>query len=47
MGEQLIDLKLTIEEVNVVLLILSERPYKEVADIISKIREQGNSQISK
>lgn len=41
-----IKLELTLQEVNAVLFALSERPYKEVADIIAKIREQGNSQIA-
>lgn len=42
---QEIVLKLTLGEVNAVLFALSEKPYKDVADLIDKIRCQGNEQI--
>ena len=38
-------LKLSIDEVNQVLFILSEKPYKEVFQLIGKIQEQANAQI--
>jgi len=40
-----IAIKLTLEEVNYILGILSEKPYKEVFPLIVKIQEQGNEQI--
>lgn len=46
MGESLIELKLTQDEVNFILLILSKRPYEEVFELISKIREQSISQLA-
>lgn len=41
-----IKLNLTVEEINFVLNILAERPYNEVADLIMKIRQQGNEQVT-
>ena len=38
-------IKLTLEEVNYILNVLSEKPYKEVFTLIAKIQEQGNKQI--
>lgn len=46
MGESLIELKLTQDEVNFILLILSKRPYEEVFELIGKIREQSISQLA-
>jgi hypothetical protein len=45
MGNTVIKLELTQNEVNQVLFALSERPYKEVFEIIGKIQEQGNAQV--
>lgn len=40
-----IKLNLTLEEINFVLNVLAERPYAEVAELIEKIRKQGNEQV--
>lgn len=40
-----VNLKLSLEEVNYILGVLSEKPYKEVFSLIVKIQEQGNQQI--
>lgn len=46
MGDNIIKLELTQNEVNQVLFTLSERPYKEVFELIGKIQSQGNKQIT-
>lgn len=45
MGNSMIKLELTQNEVNQVLFALSDRPYKEVFELILKIQNQGNTQI--
>lgn len=45
MGDNIIKLELTQNEVNKVLFALSDRPYKEVFELIGKIQKQGNEQI--
>ena len=40
-------LKLSVDEVNQVLFALSDKPYKDVFQLIGKIQEQANTQISK
>ena len=45
MGDNIIKLELTQNEVNQVLFALSDRPYKEVFELIGKIQKQGNEQI--
>lgn len=45
MGERIIKLELTQNEVNQILFILSEKPYKQVFELIQKIQKQGNEQI--
>jgi hypothetical protein len=45
MGDAIIKLELTQNEVNQVLFALSEKPYKEVFELIGKIQRQGNEQI--
>jgi hypothetical protein len=47
MGDNIIKLELTQNEVNQILFVLSEKPYKEVFELIGKIQKQGNEQISK
>ena len=42
-----IKLNLTVEEVNFILNVLAERPYKEVAELIEKIKQQGIEQFDK
>lgn len=46
MGDNIIKLELTQNEVNQVLFALSDRPYKEVFELIGKIQKQGNEQIN-
>lgn len=45
MGDNIIKLELTQDEVNHILFALSEKPYKEVFELIGKIQKQGNEQI--
>lgn len=45
MGERIIKLELTQNEVNQILFMLSEKPYKQVFELIGKIQKQGNEQI--
>lgn len=40
-----ISLKLDINEVNVVIKALSERPFREVYELIGKIHAQSNTQL--
>lgn len=42
----MIKLQLTEEEVNGLLTLLSEFPYKQVAGIMMKIQQQGQAQLS-
>ena len=46
MGDDIIKLELTQNEVNNILLILSKKHYEEVFELISKIREQAISQLA-
>lgn len=46
MGDNIIKLELTQDEVNNILLILSKKPYEEVFELIYKIREQSISQLT-
>lgn len=45
MGGNIIKLELTQDEINYILFALSEKPYKEVFELIGKIQKQGNEQI--
>lgn len=45
MEDKEITLKLSISEVNMVLDALSERPYKDVFQLVAKIQHQGNEQV--
>lgn len=45
MANNIIKLELTQNEVNQILFVLSDRPYKEVFELIGKIQNQGNEQI--
>lgn len=45
MGDSIIKLELTHDEINQILFALSEKPYKEVFELIYKIREQAEKQI--
>jgi hypothetical protein len=42
MGDNIIKLELTQNEVNQILFALSEMPYKQVFELIGKIQNQGN-----
>lgn len=46
MGDNIIKLELTQNEVNDILLILAKKPYEEVFELIYKIREQSMSQLA-
>ena len=41
-----IELELTLNEVNVILNALAQRPYIEVADLIGLIKTEGDKQFS-
>ena len=41
----MIDIKLTVNEVNAILLALAKQPYETVAQLIEKIREQAIPQV--
>ena len=43
----MIELKLSLEEVNLVLNALAVRPYMEVAELIEKIKAEGERQLKK
>ena len=45
MGDNIINLELTQDEVNQVLFALSEMPYKHVFNLVAKIQRQGNEQL--
>ena len=45
MGDNLIKLDLSQDEVNQILFALADKPYKEVFELIAKIREQAQKQI--
>lgn len=45
MDNVIIKLELTQNEVNQILFTLSDKPYKEVFELIGKIQKQGNEQI--
>lgn len=39
-----IELNLTVDEINIILNALANRPYGEVAELIGKIRTEGEKQ---
>jgi hypothetical protein len=39
-------LELTVEEVNLILLALSKLPFEAVNQLVPKIQEQGNTQLT-
>lgn len=45
MNEQIIKMELTVEEINIILNVLSTRPYYEVAELIMKIQSEGEKQL--
>lgn len=44
--EQLIKLELTVSEVNTILASLGKHPFVEIANLIGKIKQQGDSQVT-
>ncbi len=46
MNECIINLELSVEETNIILNALSQRPYFEVSELIEKIRFAGEKQIA-
>jgi len=46
MQDKEITLTLTVQDANLLLAALSKLPYEAVADLIGKIRDQGQAQIS-
>ncbi len=47
MGNSIIKLELSQNEINQILLTLAKKPYEEVFELIHKIREQANAQLKK
>lgn len=45
MDNRIVNLELTIDEVNYILAALSECPYKDVFGLIQKVKEQGEKQL--
>ena len=45
METQILKLELTVAEINVILRSLGKHPFDEIADLISKIRGQGETQL--
>jgi hypothetical protein len=45
MGEQTIQLELSVNEINVVLRSLGKHPFEEIAQLIAKIKDQGEAQL--
>lgn len=44
--EQTIKLELTVSEVNTILASLGKHPFVEIANLIGKIKNQGDSQVA-
>lgn len=44
--EQTIKLELTVSEVNTILASLGKHPFVEIANLIAKIKNQGDSQLA-
>lgn len=44
--EQTINLELTITEVNTILASLGRHPFVEIANLIGKIKQQGDTQVA-
>jgi hypothetical protein len=44
--EQTIKLELTVSEVNTILASLGKHPFVEIANLIGKIKNQGDSQLA-
>lgn len=44
--EQIIKLELTVQEVNSILASLGKHPFDQIAALISKIKQQGDAQVT-
>ena len=44
--EQQINLELTVQEVNTILASLGKHPFDQIAALISKIKQQGDAQLT-
>jgi hypothetical protein len=42
----MIKLELTVDEVNMILRVLSKHPFEEVFTVIAKIKQQGDAQVT-
>ena len=47
MGDRIIKIELTLDDVNTILFALAERPYKDVFTIIEKVKAQAEPQVDK
>ena len=45
MGEEVIQLELSVNEINVVLRCLGKHPFEEIAALIAKIKDQGEARL--
>lgn len=45
--EEILNLNLTLDEVNIILQALSKEPFKDVFQLIGKINEQANTQLNR
>jgi hypothetical protein len=45
MENQIINLELTVAEVNMILRVLGKHPFDEVAQLIIKLKQQGEAQL--
>ena len=45
MGDNILKLELTLNEVNYILESLADKPYREVFELVSKIKEQASPQV--
>ena len=45
MGEHVIKIELSLNEVNYILESIADKPYREVFELISKIKEQAEPQV--
>lgn len=44
--KQILNLQLTVTEINVILKSLGKHPFEEIAALIAKIKQQGDKQIA-
>jgi hypothetical protein len=44
-GEETLELELTVLEINLILRVLGKHPFEEVVELVTKIKRQGEAQI--